>query len=190
MNSTADSTPEKQPVDQAAAQLDADRFNDAQLNAEYRGQLERIAWAIVQDWELAADAVQEAFVVLAQKRESVPAPRRLAWLIRTVQFQAQNLRRRKNKELRFLSADDNIHQIRETLSQGETADQAEQIELLRIAIEQLPETQRVVVVKRLNEERSFADIAHELEIPLGTVLSRMRLALAKLRLALDEESHE
>ncbi len=34
---------------------------------------------------------------------------------------------------------------------------------------------------RLAEDKSFAEIAEALDLPLGTVLSRMRLALEKLR---------
>lgn len=33
---------------------------------------------------------------------------------------------------------------------------------------------------RIYEEKSFAEIAEELSVPLGTVLTRMRLALKKL----------
>ncbi|MEM8734945.1 MAG: sigma factor-like helix-turn-helix DNA-binding protein, partial [Planctomycetota bacterium] len=62
----------------------------------------------------------------------------------------------------------------------------EQVERLRVAIASLPEGQAEVVIRRLDREQSFAEIAEELELPLGTVLSRMRLAMAKLRKQIQE----
>ena len=38
---------------------------------------------------------------------------------------------------------------------------------------------------RMHEEKTFATIADELGVPLGTVLSRMQAALKKLRQRLD-----
>ena len=45
----------------------------------------------------------------------------------------------------------------------------------------LPDKQRQIVHMRIYEEKTFAVIAEELDIPLGTALARMRTALAKLR---------
>jgi RNA polymerase sigma-70 factor (ECF subfamily) len=40
---------------------------------------------------------------------------------------------------------------------------------------------------RIYEEKKFAAIAEELGLPLGTVLTRMRLALKKLAASLNPE---
>ncbi|MBL8825420.1 MAG: hypothetical protein JNM18_00445, partial [Planctomycetaceae bacterium] len=58
---------------------------------------------------------------------------------------------------------------------------------VRQAIEQLPAEQRQVVRLRIYENRTFAEIATALKLPLGTVLTRMQLALKKLKKALDHE---
>ena len=42
---------------------------------------------------------------------------------------------------------------------------------------------------RIYEEKTFAVIAQELDIPLGTALGRMRSALAKLRKILKSHEH-
>lgn len=49
----------------------------------------------------------------------------------------------------------------------------------------LPEAQRKVVEKVYLEEKTHQDVSDELAIPLGTVKSRLRLALDRLREALD-----
>ncbi len=53
-------------------------------------------------------------------------------------------------------------------------------------LEQLPPEQRQIVRMRIYEEKTFAEIAAELNIPLGTALGRMRSALIKLKPLLSE----
>ncbi|SEA48579.1 RNA polymerase sigma-70 factor, ECF subfamily [Alkalimonas amylolytica] len=52
--------------------------------------------------------------------------------------------------------------------------------------DRLPEAQRLVMVKVYLEEKSHQEVSDELAIPLGTVKSRIRLALDRLREALDD----
>lgn len=63
--------------------------------------------------------------------------------------------------------------------------EAETAERVREAMGALPAKQREVLGLRIFEDKSFATIAAELKVPLGTVLTRMRLAMHKLRLRLD-----
>jgi RNA polymerase sigma-70 factor (ECF subfamily) len=57
----------------------------------------------------------------------------------------------------------------------------EDIARIKDLLKQLPEEQQFVVRQRIHEERTFAEIAGDLNVPLGTVLTRMRLAVQKLR---------
>ena len=57
---------------------------------------------------------------------------------------------------------------------------------LRSAVETLPADQALVLRKNFFEDKPHAVIAEELSLPLGTVKSRVRLALAKLRDALRD----
>ena len=61
----------------------------------------------------------------------------------------------------------------------------ETVRAVRAAMVELPVEQRQVVAMRIYEEKTFAEIAEQLDIPLGTALGRMRLALKKLRQRLD-----
>jgi RNA polymerase sigma-70 factor (ECF subfamily) len=65
--------------------------------------------------------------------------------------------------------------------------QAEQVEQLKLAVEQLPEADREVLYLRHTAGLSFSDIAQTLEQPLGTVLARGHRALGKLRKMLEIE---
>jgi RNA polymerase sigma-70 factor (ECF subfamily) len=57
---------------------------------------------------------------------------------------------------------------------------------IRDALTQLPPEQASVVRKAFFEDKPHADIEKELGIPLGTVKSRLRLAMNRLRTALED----
>jgi RNA polymerase sigma factor (sigma-70 family) len=154
------------------------------LHEDFCDQLERIAWAILRDWPLSADAVQETFALFAQKFAEIPPENRRGWLVKTVQFQSQNLRRKKRRDEGLPEQLVSRGLIRDASTENRV-DSTEEHDRLRDAIASLPDLQQEVVCLRLNEELSFAEIAIKQGVPLGTVLSRMRLALEKLRASLD-----
>lgn len=61
-------------------------------------------------------------------------------------------------------------------------------ERVRAALSQLPDDQRRVVELSFFEEKAHGEIAQMLGIPLGTVKSRVRLAMGRLRILLSELS--
>lgn len=64
--------------------------------------------------------------------------------------------------------------------------QAQVASRLRAAIDELPPDQVDVLKKNFFEDKPHSEIAAELGLPLGTVKSRVRLALAKLRQVTQE----
>ena len=81
-----------------------------------------------------------------------------------------------------------------TLSMGEEefdvpmrATQTDHLELsdLELALARLPEEQRAVLLLVALEEMSYEEVARALEIPLGTVMSRLSRGRERLRLILD-----
>lgn len=67
----------------------------------------------------------------------------------------------------------------QTLSEGQTAAS------LKAAIASLPDEQKAVVQKSFYEDKSHSEIAKDLQLPLGTVKSRLRLAFRRLRQVLE-----
>jgi RNA polymerase sigma-70 factor (ECF subfamily) len=53
------------------------------------------------------------------------------------------------------------------------------------SLKTLPKEQAEILRKVYLEDKSHAEVAHELSLPLGTVKSRVRLALSKLKLIVD-----
>lgn len=157
-----------------------------QLHRELASTLVRLARAMLGDEALAEDAVQEAFMLLATKCQEIPADQRRGWLVRTVQFHALNLRRRQQRQSRV---QEKLRECKERYTidsvNHDPLVKAEDLERLRMGLGQLPGAQQLVVRLRLVENLSFQQIAEQLKLPLGTVLSRMRLAVEKLRSSLS-----
>jgi RNA polymerase sigma-70 factor (ECF subfamily) len=63
---------------------------------------------------------------------------------------------------------------------------SESAELLRAAIAELPAEQAELLQVCYFGDKSHREIAREMNLPLGTVKSRLRLALARLRLMLED----
>lgn len=62
----------------------------------------------------------------------------------------------------------------------------ERTDLLRAAIASLPEYQRVMIVMYHQEERSYEEIAASMDMPVGTVKSRLNRARLALRERLEQ----
>jgi RNA polymerase sigma-70 factor (ECF subfamily) len=108
---------------------------------------------------------------------------RKSWLFRVVHREALRIR---EKQRRYSQANENSPTVSERHATYELnplarmADQ-ENLERLKRQIEELPHEQQQVLRLRIFEGMTFAEIAEVMQIPIGTALSRMRLALDRLR---------
>ena len=64
----------------------------------------------------------------------------------------------------------------------------EQLDRLRVALFDLRPEEQEVFLLRQNAQMTYQQIAESIDIPLGTVKTRMRLALGKLREVLEEKT--
>jgi RNA polymerase sigma-70 factor, ECF subfamily len=163
-----------QAGDKAAYGLLVQRYQRLIVSVAYRQGL---------DLASAEDVAQETFVkawlALPRFRESAGSWR--AWLCRIAINAATDVLRhdRPSEELDERMPDDG----------GGPADQAEvdaRARAVRGALAQLPPASRVVLVLREYEGLSYAEIASALDIPLGTVMSRLNYARSRLRAMLTE----
>ncbi len=158
---------------------------------QWSDSLRRFAWTVTRDRELASDAVQIAFLSLAQVGGGVAEPARKAWLYKAVFRQAVRLRETRAKDIDGL-LEGVIEQIGPSGSRGSPLVklvEAEDLERIAAAMKSLPLDQQQIVQLRIYDELTFAEIAKRIGVPLGTALSRMRLAIEKIRaeLATDEK---
>lgn len=170
-----------------AADLDkVDRAVVEGLYARYGAELQRFLVGLLRDSHLAADALQATFVKLVERGHKAREQTLKGWLFRVAYHEAMWLRRRQTVTTAALrrtawSRDAVAASAEVELVRAETA------ERVRQAIRGLPSAQQQIVRMRIYEEKTFAVIAAELGIPLGTALARMRTALAKLRNELEDQ---
>jgi len=162
----------------------------AALHAECGDELRRLALGVLHDAHLAADVVQTTFAKAIELGHTAEESLR-GWLFRVTLNEALALRRRQGVQARAL---DKLAWLRRgDNEQGdcELPDVAigrrEEQERVRAELQMLPSEQRQVVWMRLYEQKTFAVIAGELNVPLGTVLWRMQAAIKKLRRRLQME---
>jgi RNA polymerase sigma-70 factor (ECF subfamily) len=95
-----------------------------------------------------------------------------------INLSLNELKRRKRRSLFLMYNDDNEKDIADTNRKNEYN---ENEKIVQIAIQKLPAKQRSVVVLRLIDGYSTRETAEILNLPIGTVLSRLSRAQEKLK---------
>ena len=155
------------------------------LYVDYGEQLRRFLIGVLRDSALAHDALQATFAKAVQQGHTAREETRKAWLFRVAYHEAMALRRRQGVDARAMQKVAWSHR-EGTKSADEPVIRYETVASVREAIADLPAAQQQVVRMRIYEEKTFAAIAEELNIPLGTALARMRAAMEKLKKRLEE----
>jgi RNA polymerase sigma-70 factor (ECF subfamily) len=133
------------------------------------------------DVELAEDAAQDAFIKAWQNlhRYQPKAPFR-NWVYRIATNAALDLLRRKRKTVDI----DLIPMKSSSPSPEVAAEKTERAAFIKNAVLDLPPASRSVLILREYEGLSYREIADTLNIPLGTVMSRLNYARKQLRQSL------
>ncbi len=149
----------------------------------------RTALAVTSDAEAAADLLQDVFLRLHRFSHRVDPERPLEpWLYRVTTNLAYTWLKRRNRWRRYLA------EMREWIlrerrpSPQQMLERDEQVTRVRAAIAALPLSQRVVVVLYYVNDLSLQEISQILEIPAGTVKSRLHYARRSLRKRLGMQS--
>lgn len=152
----------------------------ARLYDEHSDELRRMVAGVVGDWNLVQDVIQSTFRKLLEQGHRAKAESRKSWLFRVAYVEALAVHRRSGTQ-RKLFARLSQQDPQAELSADDCLASAEQVAAVRQAIEQLSPDLRQVLRMRIYDDKSFAEIAEELNIPLSTALGRMRNATRKLR---------
>jgi len=158
-----------------------DREAFAILFEQYKNLVYKTAYLMLGESTEAEDALQEIFV---QIYKSLPGfdPSKAAfttWLYRVTFNYCLNHRRKK----RPVSLP--LEDISPALKSEFPSTQLAEEEVLQQAIGNLTDKQRAVVVLRYFWDLPYAEIAQILDVPLGTVKSRIDLALKTLKKVLE-----
>ncbi|MFP4248129.1 MAG: sigma-70 family RNA polymerase sigma factor [Armatimonadota bacterium] len=171
----------------ASQEGDAEAF-DRLVEAHYRS-VYNTAYRMLRTPSAASDATQATFVRVWEALSSFRGDASFStWLYRiTMNVCLDELRRNKNKPLSLTVEDDDGEASRErdipdfSDEPASTAEQRQLQELVHEAIGRLSEDFRAVIVLYDIRGLSYQEIGDALEIPLGTVKSRLNRARQALR---------
>ncbi len=139
----------------------------------------RFALRTCWDRELAQDAVQEAWLEVAGNLRKLDDPRAFrAWLFRLVRWRALDQLRRNQRHQRGRTDVET--------SELSAPDTSSKLDLLE-QIERLPQIERQVIHLFYLEQCSINEIAAVIEIPVGTVKSRLHRAREQLKTILEAD---
>ena len=180
-----------------------DRDDFAQLVHRYERELYNYLRRYLGDADMAHDVFQATFLQIHLKCDKFDDGRRFRpWLYTIATNQAIDAQRR-NKRHRMVSLDragvgtetDEISVLMELLVSGEPnplneLDRQERRTAVRDGVESLPESLKAVVVLVYYQGLKYREAADILDIPVGTVKSRLHTAVQKLHEVWDREFSE
>jgi len=145
----------------------------AEIIKRYQTKLMRYASYIMGDDHMGADVVQEGFIKAYVNLNGFNSKKKFSsWIYRIVHNQAMNVVKKYNKETPLL---DNIDYKSDENIEKEF-EQKETIDKVRSCLNQIP----IIYSEPLNlfyvEEKSYEEISDILQIPIGTVATRISRA--------------
>jgi RNA polymerase sigma-70 factor (ECF subfamily) len=160
-----------------------DREAFAILFEQYKNLVYKTAYLMLGESAEAEDALQDIFLQVYQSLSGFdPGKAKFTtWLYRVTINYCLNHRRKKRA---FTLA---LEEISPALKSEFPGARLAEEELLQQAIGTLTDRQRAVVILRYFWDLPYAEIAQILNLPLGTVKSRLDLALKTLRKILEEQ---
>lgn len=173
-----------------ARAIGGDRNAYGELAARCYPAVVRVVYRLCGDTQMAEDAAQEAFIRAWAKlpgyQSKAPFCR---WVYRIAVNIALDVLRRKPHD--SLDEDPYADQLAGDSPNPEAAFiKREQVDRVQSAIRALPDGARAVLVLREYGGLSYDEISSTLDIPAGTVMSRLNYARTRLREMLREERME
>jgi RNA polymerase sigma-70 factor (ECF subfamily) len=157
----------------------------AELVRRWQGRLEQASFRILNDRHRSEDLVQEAFTRLFLKRDQFRPDARFGsylWRI-TINLCQDELRRQQSAKQHVIESDDPeaMNSVLDMKGNpGRETERLEEAAAVRKALTTLPDQVRIIVVMRHFEDLKFREIAAALNLPEGTVKTRMVQGLSLL----------
>jgi RNA polymerase sigma-70 factor (ECF subfamily) len=157
-----------------------------ELAARYERPLLGLAMGILNDRELARDVVQETWLrVIKSAKHFAGASSVKTWVYRILINRALDVRQIKLRTRMGAISDDATSGMQ---GPEQAAHHLENGQLLRHAVDGLTPDQRLILILSYHEGLSHTAAAEVLDIPVGTLKSRLHAALTQLRARLSPEA--
>jgi len=154
--------------------------------SRYQDELLGMLYYVVGNAEDARDALQDAFIKCWKHRDGLAEIENLrAWIFRIALNTGRDLRRVAWHRRRQPLEEGGSTLAAVSLRPDVEAARNERLAIVRQAIGQLRPEEQEVFLLRQDGQMTYQQIAETISIPLGTVKTRMRLSLMKLREAME-----
>jgi RNA polymerase sigma-70 factor (ECF subfamily) len=188
--STPSPDPEEQDVTDESLLIavgngqNVDAFN--QLFKRFAKKIFALGMKITRNEQLANDLIQESMLNIWQKAPLYDLDKGSAkgWIFTLSRNRCFDMLRKQKRQPNCISADDiwPLESSAEpTMVHEDIGGQQVELSLIESYFDQLSDPQRAVVEQIYIKDRTHEEAAAHLQIPLGTLKSRLRLGVAKLR---------
>jgi RNA polymerase sigma-70 factor (ECF subfamily) len=154
----------------------------------YKDRLMNVIGRMLSSQEEAEDIVQETFVRVYQHRQSFNFQHCFSTWIYTIGLNLARNELRKRRRFKFFDITEMQGSEKELAVEAKIPSRVP--ELLSEAVEQLPNKYKEAFLLRDIEEMSYEEVADVLDVPLGTVKSRVNRARLMLREKLQPRMEE
>lgn len=161
-----------------------------QLFETYAMELRAFLTGLLRDHDVVDEVFQLTFSKALQSGGHSKEETRKGWLFRVAYHEAMALIRQNKIHRKSLNNLCHTTSVYWTEAPDRRLLENENSEQIRLALNNLPERQQAVVTARIYQNKTFNEIALELGLPLGTVLTRMRLAIKTLSRQLDNPADD
>ncbi|MEZ6041429.1 MAG: sigma-70 family RNA polymerase sigma factor [Planctomycetaceae bacterium] len=155
---------------------------------DFAVELKSLLAGMLRSKDLAEEAYQRTVVKAMQASFQVREETLRGWLFRIAVNEARLLRREAKRDtdrIQKAVEQGSFEWLKDLLGSCGSAEQSamreEVIEKVRKCLAQLPPKQQLVIHQRIFIGKAFSEIAGDIDVPLGTVLTWMRRGLEQLR---------
>ncbi|MBX2797428.1 MAG: sigma-70 family RNA polymerase sigma factor [Myxococcales bacterium] len=186
----------EEDVEMLRAVLQGDGTAYRGLVEKYQNRVYSMVYGMLRNREDARDVTQEAFVKAYRNLESFRLEASFyTWLYRIAMNLAIDLTRKRKRrenagfdeEIATRDEDGGIAEVHQSDSPSRALERKQLFQQIMTAMEGLPDDQRQVILLREMEGLSYKEIAEVMEIPEGTVMSRLFYARKKLQKLLSDD---
>lgn len=137
--------------------------------------------------EKAEEIMQDTFVTIWQKASGYDSQKAAAstWIFTIARNKKIDLLRKEKRHK--IDPTEYLEFLPEPKKQSDTLQAKDNVEIIKDILNNLPKKQSELIIKSYYEHKTHLEISEEMQIPLGTVKSRLRLAIDKLRRAIEQE---
>ena len=174
-----------------AAAVGGDRSAFARLMEHYQGACYGLAWRLLGDRDLAADATQDAFIHAYDHLQAYRGGAFRSWLMRITANAAYDILRRSQRRPTTALPDPEAGEadIPDPFGVNPVVESArsELYRALDVALRMLPEEQRTVVILSDVYGMDYQEVSVVIQSPVGTVKSRIHRGRLRLRELLADQ---